>query len=79
MSPEAYMENEYSEKSDIWSIGIIFYEMLTGASLDKGKSIEESFRLISQRGIPIPASMDNKCRRLLQAMLMIDPKKRMSC
>lgn len=25
MSPEAYKENVYSEKSDVWSIGIIFY------------------------------------------------------
>jgi serine/threonine protein kinase len=25
MSPEAYTNNKYSEKSDIWAIGIILY------------------------------------------------------
>lgn len=30
MSPEAYKKTLYSEKSDIWSLGVIFYEMLTG-------------------------------------------------
>lgn len=39
MSPEAYQSNKYSEKSDIWAIGIIFYEMLTGTNFDKGKSV----------------------------------------
>lgn len=37
MAPQAYMDNQYSQKSDIWALGIIFYEMLTGACLDKGK------------------------------------------
>lgn len=30
MSPESYRESLYSSKSDVWSIGIIFYEMLVG-------------------------------------------------
>ena len=39
MSPEAYKHSLYSEKSDIWGIGMIFYEMLTGRTPDKGKTI----------------------------------------
>lgn len=30
MAPEALKKNEYTHKSDIWSIGIIVYEMLIG-------------------------------------------------
>lgn len=30
MSPESYNDNFYSEKSDIWSLGIVLHEMLTG-------------------------------------------------
>jgi serine/threonine protein kinase len=30
MSPESYLENKYSEKSDIWSIGVVYYQMLYG-------------------------------------------------
>lgn len=37
MSPQAYLDSVYSEKSDIWALGIIFYEMITGTNFDKGK------------------------------------------
>lgn len=30
MSPESYKENKYSNKSDIWGIGIVLAEMLIG-------------------------------------------------
>jgi serine/threonine protein kinase len=30
MCPESLIQNKYSEKSDIWSIGILFYELLFG-------------------------------------------------
>jgi serine/threonine-protein kinase ULK/ATG1 len=30
MSPEAYRNNQYSIKSDIWAVGITLYEMLIG-------------------------------------------------
>ncbi|OII71967.1 protein kinase domain-containing protein [Cryptosporidium andersoni] len=32
-APEIYIHNEYDEKVDIWSIGTIFYELLTGHRL----------------------------------------------
>lgn len=30
MSPESYRDNAYSAKSDVWSMGIILYEMMMG-------------------------------------------------
>lgn len=30
MSPEALKSNQYSHKSDIWSLGVIYYELLYG-------------------------------------------------
>ncbi len=38
MSPEALNENKYSYKSDIWALGVIFYEMLTGKTPWKAKT-----------------------------------------
>ncbi len=31
MSPESLTSSQYSFKSDVWSIGIVFYEMLIGS------------------------------------------------
>ena len=30
MSPQTIMSNKYSEKSDMWSIGVLYYELLYG-------------------------------------------------
>lgn len=79
MSPEAYKENIYSEKSDIWSIGIIFYEMVTGSTFDKGKEIAEVFQAIREKGIPIPSKLSRKSKKLIQYMLMYSPFKRATC
>ena len=32
MAPEIIQEKEYDEKIDTWSLGIMFYELLTGVS-----------------------------------------------
>ena len=41
MSPEAYKKNAYSEKSDIWALGIILYEMLHGKTIDKDMDMDK--------------------------------------
>ena len=46
MSPEAYGKSRYSQKSDIWALGVILYEMLTGTTPDKGLDIKEYFRIM---------------------------------
>jgi serine/threonine protein kinase len=43
MSPETFAKNRYSEKSDIWSLGVILYEMLTGKTIDYGLHIKDYF------------------------------------
>lgn len=32
MSPETLMKNHYSAKTDIWALGIVFYEMIYGTA-----------------------------------------------
>lgn len=38
MPPEALNENKYSFKSDVWAIGVIYYELLTGRTPWKAKT-----------------------------------------
>jgi serine/threonine protein kinase len=32
-SPEAFFGNEYNHKRDVWSLGVIFFELITGQNL----------------------------------------------
>lgn len=50
MAPESYTKSRYSQKSDIWSLGIIFYEMLTGKTPDNGIKIKQYFKDIESKG-----------------------------
>jgi len=86
MAPEV-MEGKYSRECDIWSLGVIFYLMLTGRPLlpmdvdqpevlkllraDNGRYVPDQLRLRS-RNLSRPA------QDLLQAMLTIDPEKRIT-
>lgn len=41
MPPESLKNNEYSFKSDIWALGVIFYEMLFGQTPWKANTEKE--------------------------------------
>lgn len=58
MPPQALNNNKYSHKSDIWAIGIIFYEMLTGVTPWTGRTQAElkvKMKTISIRNILPPS------------------------
>ena len=73
---------EYNEKCDIWSIGIILYNLLTGKIPSNGLSDHQILQTIKNSQIdlssleftPISAS----CKGLLAKLLIRDPKKRPS-
>ena len=60
-------------------MGLIFYEMITGATLDRDKDIPEMFKSIKEKGIPIPTNLTRKSKKLLQSMLMYNPNRRATC
>jgi len=60
-SPEVWRDSPYDEKSDVWSLGCVLYELCTGRPPFKGKDLEQLFRSV-QKGeyspIPIQYSKD---------------------
>ncbi|MEM7468248.1 MAG: protein kinase [Pseudomonadota bacterium] len=46
MSPEQFNAQEQDERTDIWALGILFFEMLTGVTPFKGKTQPEVMRAI---------------------------------
>lgn len=39
MAPESYKQTNYTEKSDLWALGVVFFEILTGDTFDSNVKI----------------------------------------
>jgi serine/threonine protein kinase len=71
MPPEALANNLYSFKSDIWALGIIFYELLTAKTpwlASSEKELERRIRHESITGL-IPPGLTPKSQELLRRCL----------
>lgn len=56
---------QYTPAIDIWSIGCIFAEMLTGKPLFPGKNVVHQLDIITDLlGTPSPESISRVCRHL---------------
>jgi serine/threonine protein kinase len=69
MAPEAYIHNSYSEKSDIWALGVILYEILVGKTCDQGLKMEAYLEMIRKNGIPLPNHLSAFLKHILSKML----------
>ena len=80
MAPEIIKNKKYDHKSDLWSIGIIFYEMLMGEPPYKAKNIYQLIRKIENDIIEIPQKfrLSLICQDLLYSLLEKDPIKRIT-
>jgi len=79
LSPEICQERPYNQKSDIWSVGCILYELLTLRHAFDGNSLKSLVYKIL-KGIPPPISeaYSPEIRGLVSEMLIKDPNKRPS-
>ena len=70
--------NEYDEKADIWSLGSLFYEMITGDNLFKAKNLPE-LQSKAENGIyflPLQYDLSYEIISFLNAMLQYEPENR---
>lgn len=72
----------YTEKCDIWSIGIILYTMLSGSPPFTGSSNSEIYEKILEEPLsfnsPEWSSVSSSAKSLLKRVLVKDPKKRIT-
>ena len=68
----------YDEKADIWSLGTMCYEMLTGHMTFNGKNLEELAQNVKKGIYSLPLNLSNECASFIIGMLQYDPNKRLS-
>lgn len=80
IAPEVLRENQPTEQSDIFSMGVVLYEMAGGKAPFKGRSLADSVQMTLTGD---PATLDLKARglpaelnRVMQKALMKDPERR---
>jgi eukaryotic-like serine/threonine-protein kinase len=79
MSPEQARGRKVDKRSDIWSFGVVLYEMLTGASPFVGETVSDSIGAILHKQIDLdalPKSTPPMLRHVLRRCLERDKKNR---
>lgn len=75
MSPQALKHKPYTNKSDVWSLGIVFYEMLFNKTPWLGNAEDELYRNINSKPLYIP-SCSKWSTTILKGMLEVEEANR---
>ena len=77
MAPEVCAGKKYDSKADVWSIGVILYELITLKKPFDGDNVQDLFKAIIHKALdPLPSDVDSDLRMLTGAMLNKDHNKR---
>lgn len=76
MSPEQARGRNVDKRADIWTFGVVLYELLTGVRLFAGGDAMETLGAVIHKE-PDLSAVPEKARPLLRACLEKDPKKRL--
>ena len=76
--PELLNDRAISEKSDIWSIGVVLFQLLSGKHPFRGSTEYQTFQKILFLEYSFPLEMDEICRNLFRNIFVLDPCERYS-
>lgn len=80
MSPEQAKGKSVDRRADIWSFGVVLYEMLTGRQLYKGETASEIMAAVIMQEPDldaVPSALPPRVRQLLRRCLTRDPTERL--
>jgi serine/threonine protein kinase len=80
MSPEQARGKAVDKRADIWSFGVVLYEMLTGHRMFDGETVSDSLAAVLTKEAnfeKIPSSTPIGVLRLLKRCLQRDPRRRL--
>ena len=77
LAPEIIKEQGHDERVDIWCIGVLLFELITGSVPFRGNDIETLKSNILHLKITWPKEMNPDARDLIIKILRLDPNKRL--
>eukprot|EP01047_Picozoa_sp_COSAG01_P009357 COSAG01_NODE_382_length_17840_cov_68.658663_19_plen_1094_part_00 len=77
MAPELVQEKPYTETVDLWSVGVILFELYTGQPPFYTNNIYSLIQLIVKDPVRYPPQMSADFKSFLQGLLVKDPKRRL--
>lgn len=77
MAPELVQERPYNYSADLWSLGVICYELFVGQPPFYTNSLISLIHLIVENPVKYPDTMSSDFRSFLQGLLQKDPKRRL--
>eukprot|EP00873_Tetraselmis_striata_P020056 jgi/Tetstr1/440320/TSEL_028657.t1 len=78
MAPELVQEQPYNHTVDLWSLGVILYELYVGQPPFYTNSIYSLIHHIVKDPVKFPTNISQEFRDFLKGLLNKDPKKRLS-
>lgn len=78
-SPECLCRIQYDgRKSDIWSLGVILYAMVTGEHPWNISNTSIMLRQILKGAYTVPSFVSNQCKDLITSMMKVNPQDRIT-
>ena len=79
-SPEVWKDLPYDNKSDIWSLGIVLYEIITLKTPFRSDNMEGLYNKVI-KGVyqKIPDCYSNDLSQIISLLIQVDSNKRPSC
>lgn len=77
LSPEMVTGKAHNEKVDLWSLGVLCYEFLTGKPPFESASYDETYKRISKSQFLLPSYLSEEAGHLIKRLLVVKPDLRL--
>tara|TARA_B100001540_G_scaffold217833_1_gene192418 strand:+ start:153 stop:1235 length:1083 start_codon:yes stop_codon:yes gene_type:complete len=78
MAPEVTLRKGYAFAVDVWAVGVLLYELLTGKAPFAAKTDGERHQRIIRGDVRFPKTFNFEAKDIVSKMLVVDPSRRMT-